>query len=669
MFKQILAVAWSLAIGLVLTACSTSPSHYPKNTAQQVTSSISPMPIEEAKVQGTSQSQILTSIDFLKSQTGWVSTMNNQLLKTRDGGRSWAHVAIPDAPIQKLDFVNEQTGWAVVVQFPPNGSQDTTFEILHTIDGGSDWTTQWTHNGPTNWNGQIQLYFSNNQHGYALIENQLLSTSDGGDHWNTLSVKDGFQVASISFISQSAGWIAGYEPNDSGNPNNPNSDLEVFQTIDSGQHWDNSMGSISIAGTQHWMGISFSDASNGWLFDKDSSDLAGKLFHTTDGGMSWSQIQDSLFSGRIYPSRVEFSNANDGYITFDSGASPLAGGVAVTHDGGSSFVLIGKDQAWSMKDLAVLSKAEAWAINDVSASLLHTTDGGTTWTQVYPALEPTRGLTFLTDEIGFGIGTRENANAIVQTNDGGVHWQEVSVLPVGKEVQALSFTDQLHGDAAVVDQNSSTEILYQTNDGGHSWTQISQNVLPASTDPKSNNQGGLFDHTELRFFDQSHAIMTVKTFPAVELLNTADGGRSWSLVQETQIKPGSWWQINFSSADHGWMLTTSDTNVSLQSLDKTGAWQLVWSGPGWGSGLVFSSSQVGWMLLDTNPLKEPQFVLLNTTDGGKNWSETDFPQSFHLNFIPGTDGIKMAAAGKTLWILSVDGLLKSTDGGLTWVYQ
>jgi hypothetical protein len=112
--------------------------------------------------------------------------------------------------------------------------------------------------------------------------------------------------------------------------------------------------------------------------------------------------------------------------------------------------------------------------------LFRTTNGGAAWTLISrttlgnPPPEP-------------GVGDLPNGNAVVQilfldpthgwmglsspginlfrSQDGGVTWVEVPVIPPGLPVTSINFTDAMHGTVATA------EGTWMTSDGGVTWTQ------------------------------------------------------------------------------------------------------------------------------------------------------------------------------------------------------
>ncbi|OQX63412.1 MAG: hypothetical protein B5M51_05110 [Anaerolinea sp. 4484_236] len=90
---------------------------------------------------------------------------------TGDRGQSWQHTKLP-SPVNKLDFINYQTGWA------------TGRDIYMTTDGGLSWVKIKT----VNWDGQFS--FVDAQTGWAVaVKNDtaaLVKTDDSGRTWELI---------------------------------------------------------------------------------------------------------------------------------------------------------------------------------------------------------------------------------------------------------------------------------------------------------------------------------------------------------------------------------------------------------------------------------------------------------------------------------------------------
>jgi photosystem II stability/assembly factor-like uncharacterized protein len=112
--------------------------------------------------------------------------------------------------------------------------------------------------------------------------------------------------------------------------------------------------------------------------------------------------------------------------------------------------------------------------------LFRTSDGGASWTLLSqttlgnPPLEPGIGelpngnaaeALFFVDEQHGWLGLSSPGQNLFRTDDGGVTWSEVPVLPPGLPVLDVSFSDARHGEL------TTPEGSWTTSDGGETWTQ------------------------------------------------------------------------------------------------------------------------------------------------------------------------------------------------------
>ena len=75
----------------------------------------------------------ISKVDFINNQTGWAVGENGSILVTRNSGDSWTNqVSNTENYLLGLGFVDENFGWAV-------GRNGT---ILNTLDSGNNWTVQ-----------------------------------------------------------------------------------------------------------------------------------------------------------------------------------------------------------------------------------------------------------------------------------------------------------------------------------------------------------------------------------------------------------------------------------------------------------------------------------------------------------------------------------------------
>jgi photosystem II stability/assembly factor-like uncharacterized protein len=161
-----------------------------------------------------------------------------------------------------LEFVSADQGWAV--------GQDA---ILATTDGGAHWTAQLS--------GKLNLTsvdFISGQDGWAVGATSLLATTDGGAHWVALAEPCPV-IRSVHFVSPSTGFaVAGGKGTSGNDPAMPVSGGVVLATSDGGHSWH------ALATPANAQSVCFSDAGHGWL------GAAGLLYRTADGGRDWTVL-------------------------------------------------------------------------------------------------------------------------------------------------------------------------------------------------------------------------------------------------------------------------------------------------------------------------------------------------------------------------------------------
>jgi photosystem II stability/assembly factor-like uncharacterized protein len=86
----------------------------------------------------------LRGVSAVNDRVAWASGSGGTIVRTRDGGASWQQVSIPGS--EKLDFrdidaVSEDVAFALSIG---NGESS---RICKTVDGGRNWTLQFTNTG------------------------------------------------------------------------------------------------------------------------------------------------------------------------------------------------------------------------------------------------------------------------------------------------------------------------------------------------------------------------------------------------------------------------------------------------------------------------------------------------------------------------------------------
>lgn len=277
------------------------------------------------------------------------------------------------------------------------------------------------------------------------------------------------------------------------------------------------------------------------------------------------------------------------------------------------------------------SALDAWVVYDVpiggaSATVWQTHDGGLTWQASAPLPQPEimdffdPGEIFLVDGQNMylmahnGVGMNHDYVTIYRSTDGGMNWTRVVTPPDGGSFpmscykNGMAFSTDLRGRASGDCHGVSDDImLYLTVDGGLNWT---TDRLPAPTDKVTLFTGGKdmcgtqiaawfgpsglvllncrndqpLYRSWLYHIDDQQQTITNHPLPvqpvAWQFLNlqqgwiiggetlyhTADGGLTWKAVQTVH------WggQLNFVSADVGWVLARSGEDVALVKTENGG---------------------------------------------------------------------------------------------------
>ena len=207
---------------------------------------------------------------FLDQKVGWGLCSSDWIdneqgpmvfYRTVDGGLSWQAVALPfSVRIASWQFLDAQTG-----EFESIGG-----DVYGTQDGGITWK-------------QIQIEkekfpLRNDQGGWLILHGtSIYHTRPGETAWTL--VGKGEWIPYLDEVSDQVAFLLVYDEN--GNP-------VLQKTSNGGKNWAKIALNEFAVNSYSIFPIEFIDDQNGWL----SSRLG--LFRTTDGGLSWSQIQPNV---------------------------------------------------------------------------------------------------------------------------------------------------------------------------------------------------------------------------------------------------------------------------------------------------------------------------------------------------------------------------------------
>jgi photosystem II stability/assembly factor-like uncharacterized protein len=476
--------------------------------------------------------------------------------------------------------------------------------------------------------------------------------------------------------------------------------------------------------------FSFLSATTGFVEESN-----GAVLLTTDGGQTLQAKTPVPLNGGT-PARLDFVSPTTGFAVTGGGSG---GRIFRTTDGANSWTQVGSSPA-PLSDLTFVTPTSAYAVG-ANSTLLYSADGGSTWTALALALPggtPPQSLTHISCSdashclIATAPASGTNTNVLVRTTDGGKTGSLVSASQ--QNLLAVSFSTA--ANAVAVGQDGATAL---SSDGGatfatlishrlgvdvtHGVVKIGQTAMDAYV-PGSDGQiaattNGGESWSVLRVPTQQEIHDVV--FPTTDIgyavnlagtvYRTANGGLSWSILNAggssrswlTATSPSTLLLIGPKgirrSTDSGASFAPIDTKVALgrrhgrprtaklSSIDLSGGgetvplvggantvvaygqsgmfesidggvdWRLIPqpTSHGFGELISFLSASTGYEVFSHR--------LYFTRDGGRHWKQIRSVGSagyWQLTFSSVSDGYLVSGSG------APGTLLRTEDGGRTW---
>lgn len=251
----------------------------------------------EKKFDGSSE---IKDLKFVDANTGFALQANKGILKTTDGGKTWAlffdfqNLPNDSTDATKLCVIDAQTAYLI-------GNM-----LFKSTDGCANFTEMTS--APQGYDG----LFINANVGWVYSYQKLWKTVDGGQNWDEYSIAGGQEyISTIYFIDENTGFYSSYNG--------------LKKTIDGGQNWTD----IDISGKEYEavQSMCFVDGQNGWLI-MGNREVSGGIFNSNDGGDTWTE-QEAEYFGDL--SGIFFVDANNGWAVGSGGT------ILHTIDGGQNW--------------------------------------------------------------------------------------------------------------------------------------------------------------------------------------------------------------------------------------------------------------------------------------------------------------------------------------------
>jgi len=367
----------------------------------------------------------LSSISFSNATNAFCAGFSGGIYKTNDAGNNWIKLHnnfyTPFSNICSFDSLN----------FYTIGKDNDSNEIilLSTTDGGEVWQSK---SAPF-LNNIGGIDFINENYGMIAGDNSIFYTTDGCNTWNQGIANSAEHFKDVEIINNNKAFLSGYQGT-------------LLKSSDGGSTW-----SLINSGTTGTLErIVFKDSLNGLIIVNGSSSLL-----TVDGGESWDSINYSfgwLWDGTFFGTDNIALSGSDGkiYISNDAGQNWVVKTVAASgrYVSGISF----KD---SLNGTAV----------GEFGLILNTTDGGDTWIQQF---SPT-----LIDY--YGIMYSENKSAVIIGKEGVILGSKKGIITVSvdDDQNQHPFLADFHLHPNYPNPfNPSTKISWQLPVGSHQTLKI-----------------------------------------------------------------------------------------------------------------------------------------------------------------------------------------------------
>jgi photosystem II stability/assembly factor-like uncharacterized protein len=269
-----------------------------------------------------------------------------------------------------VHFVNANEGWAV-------GFSNT---ILHTTNGGTNWTAQ-TNQGGVPVSSYLGVRFLDSNTGWAGGGTAVVRTTDGGASWVSQgATQDGRFRNNLFAVSSSAAWIPAQ---------NATSTIRWFSrfTVGVGEENFNVIGSSA-----QYAEMYFPDQNTGWAVG------SGPIVRISNASSA-----SPLFG---FQTSCPCPTLNGVYMldTLTGWAVGNGGLILKTTDGGSTWPSQTSGITTNLRSVHFADSNQGWIVGN-GGLILATTDGGTSWSQEASGVTADLRRVFFVDaNTGYAVG-------------------------------------------------------------------------------------------------------------------------------------------------------------------------------------------------------------------------------------------------------------------------
>ncbi len=285
--------------------------------------------------------------------------------------------------------------------------------------------TTWIPTGSIQTNRYDDIYFVSPDTGWAVGSvsgtGRIYHTTNGGTTWQTQQTINAY-IRSIEFADKNIGYAGGLGQSGS---------RIFYKTTNGGATWTD-ISSVITGSNSGICGICCVNTSITYAVGVWAS--PAYVIKSVDGGNTWTYINMSAYATNLID--VQFTDANNGYVTGESNINAEGAVILKTTDGGSTWTKVFTsngpgERLWKIQNLdgqnwfACIESAVVLYTDTVNNMFVKSTDGGNSWTaKPAPRSNYLQGIGFMDTQRGW-IGSTE----LFETGDGGNSWTKLSNYP------------------------------------------------------------------------------------------------------------------------------------------------------------------------------------------------------------------------------------------------
>jgi photosystem II stability/assembly factor-like uncharacterized protein len=249
------------------------------------------------------------------------------------------------------------------------------------------------------------IHFPTSSVGYACGNaGTIIKTTNGGNSFQTLTASFTQNLNRICFANINSGYVVG----DGG---------LILKTNNAGATWD----SVYSGVTQSLNAINFISASKGFV-----GGAAGVILRTIDSGNTWVSSANGITAGQS-------DQVNDIFFTDSlTGFATVSNTIYKTVNGGVTWSALLYNMTFTYRDIQFLNKDTGFVCGNAGMYfVIRTINGGQTWEQSYTSnVAPFNQITFDTDNNILLAGA-----GMWKSRDFGLTWQDVITAPQSEFTQ------------------------------------------------------------------------------------------------------------------------------------------------------------------------------------------------------------------------------------------